>query len=164
MTLRVRQRISLLIGLALMLVIGFRLLAPGIIGDRLISIAVRSPGITDLPVIGDVILDRLGSRLTDPAGESSDVLRVSIAEGSGTGEIANQLLDAGLIGDEAGFIIAVHRAGLDGLLQAGDFLVAPAMTPTEVAAALTTPYREPTVAVALRAGIRLEQEIGRAHV
>ena len=161
MTPRVRQRIGLLIGLALVLVIGFRLIAPGIIGDRLIGVAVRSPGITDLPVIGDVILDRLGSRLTDPAGDSSDMLRVSIAEGSGTGEIASQLLDAGLIGDEAGFIIAVHRAGLDGLLQAGDFFVAPAMTPTEVATALTTPYREPTVAVALRAGIRLEQVIAK---
>jgi len=161
MTPRVRQRIGLLIGLALVLVIGFRLIAPGIIGDRLIGVGVRTSGITDLPVIGDIILDRLGSRLTDPAGDSSDMLRVSIAEGSGTGEIASQLLGAGLIGDEAGFIIAVHRAGLDGLLQAGDFFVAPAMTPAEVATALTTPYREPTVAVALRAGIRLEQVIAK---
>lgn len=36
------------------------------------------------------------------------------------------------------------------------------MTPAEVAAALTQPYREPTIAVQLRTGLRLEQIVAQA--
>jgi UPF0755 protein len=115
----------------------FRVAAPPLIGDTLVTAGVRSPGIATLPIISD------------------------IAAGTGTAAIASQLRDARLIADEIGFIYAVRAAGLDGKLQAGTFKVAASMTPTEVATALTNPYREPTVAVALRAGIRLEQVIAK---
>jgi len=137
----------------------FRVAAPPLIGDTLVTAGVRSPGIATLPIISDIIQERLGTRTTEPAGSDTTLVTVEIAAGTGTAAIASQLRDAGLIADEIGFIYAVRAAGLDGKLQAGTFKVAASMTPTEVATALTDPYREPTVAVALRAGIRLEQVI-----
>jgi len=139
----------------------FRVAAPPLIGDTLVTAGVRSPGIATLPIISDIIQERLGTRTTDPAGSDTTLVTVEIAAGTGTAAIASQLRDAGLIADEIGFIYAVRAAGLDGKLQAGTFKVAASMTPTEVAIALTDPYREPTVAVALRAGIRLEQVIAK---
>ena len=139
----------------------FRVAAPPLIGETLVTAGVRSPGIATLPIISDIIQERLSTRTTDPAGSDTTLVTVEIAAGTGTAAIASQLREAGLIADEIGFIYAVRAAGLDGKLQAGTFKVAASMTPTEVATALTEPYREPTVAVALRAGIRLEQVIAK---
>ena len=42
----------------------FRLAVPPLIGDTLVSAGVRSPGIAALPIISDIILERLGTRTT----------------------------------------------------------------------------------------------------
>jgi hypothetical protein len=139
----------------------FRVAAPPLIGDTLVTAGVRSPGIATLPIIGDIIKERLGTRTTEPAGSDTTLVTVEIAAGTGTAAIASQLHDAGLIADEVGFIYAVRAAGLDGKLQAGTFKVSASMTPTEVATALTDPYREPTIAVDIRAGIRIEQIVAK---
>jgi len=122
---------------------------------------VRSPGIATLPIISEIIKERLGTRATDPAGSDTTLVTVEIAAGTGTGAIASQLHDAGLIADEVGFIYAVRAAGLDGQLQAGTFKVAASMTPAEVATALTDPYREPTIGVDIRGGLRIEQIVAK---
>jgi len=147
-------------GLVLALVL-FRVAAPPLIGDALITAGVRSQGFASLPIVSDIIKERLGTRTTAAAGSDTALVKVEIAAGLGNAAIARQLYDAGLIADEIGFLYAVRAAGLDGKLQAGVFRVAASMTPTEVATALTDPYREPTVAVALRAGIRLEQVVAK---
>ena len=52
----------------LIAVVLFRVAAPPLIGDRLVSAGVRSPGIATLPIISDIIQERLGTRTTEPAG------------------------------------------------------------------------------------------------
>ena len=151
-----RAAAGLLLGLLLL-----RVVAPPLIGDALVAAGVRSPAIASLPLIGDIIAERLGTRTTQPAGTDPTLVTVEIAAGSGTAAIAHQLHDAGLIADEIGFIYAVRSAGLDGKLQAGQFRVAATMTPREVAIALTDPYREPTIAVDIRAGLRIEQIVAK---
>ena len=142
------------------LVLG-RLAAPALAGDLLIDLSLRSPGLLSLPVVGDIVVERLGDRIDAPAGSDTTLVTVEIASGSSSRQIATQLRDAGVIGDETGFLVAVARAGLDGNLQAGLFRVSASMTPTEIAVALTQPYREPTIAVQLRAGLRLEQIVAQ---
>ena len=153
-------RLLALGAIVLALVLG-RVAAPGLIGDMLVSASLRSPALLSLPLLGDIVVERLGDRISAPAGSDTTLVTVEIAAGSSSSEIAAQLYEAGLIGDETGFIVAVSRAGLEGGLQAGLFQVAASMTPSEIAVALTQPYREPAIAVQLRAGLRLEQIVAQ---
>ena len=153
-------RLLALGAIVLALLLG-RVAAPALIGDALVSASLRSPALLSLPVLGDIVVDRLGDRISAPAGSDTTLVTVEIAAGSSSSEIAAQLYEAGLIGDETGFIVAVSRAGLEGGLQAGLFQVAASMTPSEIAVALTQPYREPAIAVQLRAGLRLEQIVAQ---
>ena len=153
-------RLLALGAIVLALVLG-RVAAPALIGDVLVSASLRSPALLSLPLLGDIVVERLGDRISAPAGSDTTLVTVEIAAGSSSSEIAAQLYDAGLIGDETGFIVAVSRAGLEGGLQAGLFQVAASMTPSEIAVALTQPYREPAIAVQLRAGLRLEQIVAQ---
>jgi len=153
-------RLLALGAIVLALLLG-RAAAPALIGDALASASLRSPALLSLPVLGDIVVDRLGDRISAPAGSDTTLVTVEIAAGSSSSEIAAQLYEAGLIGDETGFIVAVSRAGLEGGLQAGLFQVAASMTPSEIAVALTQPYREPAIAVQLRAGLRLEQIVAQ---
>lgn len=153
-------RLLALGAIVLALVLG-RAAAPALIGDALVSASLRSPALLSLPLLGDIVVDRLGDRISAPAGSDTTLITVEIAAGSSSSEIAAQLYEAGLIGDETGFIVAVSRAGLEGGLQAGLFQVAASMTPSEIAVALTQPYREPAIAVQLRVGLRLEQIVAQ---
>ena len=153
-------RLLALGAIVLALLLG-RVAAPALIGDALVSASLRSPALLSLPVLGDIVVDRLGDRISAPAGSDTTLVTVEIAAGSSSSEIAAQLYEAGLTGDETGFIVAVSRAGLEGGLQAGLFQVAASMTPSEIAVALTQPYREPAIAVQLRAGLRLEQIVAQ---
>ena len=153
-------RLLALGAIVLALVFG-RVAAPALIGDVLVSASLRSPALLSLPVLGDIVVERLGDRISAPAGSDTTLVTVEIVAGSSSSEIAAQLHEAGLIGDETGFIVAVSRAGLEGGLQAGLFQVAASMTPSEIAVALTQPYREPAIAVQLRAGLRLEQIVAQ---
>ena len=153
-------RLLALGAIVLALVLG-RVAAPALIGDVLVSASLRSPALLSLPLLGDIVVERLGDRISAPAGSDTTLVTVEIAAGSSSSEIAAQLYQAGLIGDEIGFIVAVSRAGLEGDLQAGLFQVAANMTPSEIAVALTQPYREPAIAVQLRAGLRLEQIVAQ---
>ena len=153
-------RLLALGAIVLALVLG-RVAAPALIGDVLVSASLRSPALLSLPLLGDIVVERLGDRISAPAGSDTTLVTVEIAAGSSSSEIAAQLYEAGLIGDETGFIVAVSRAGLEGGLQAGLFQVAASMTPSEIAVALTRPYREPAIAVQLRAGLRLEQIVAQ---
>ena len=153
-------RLLALGAIVLALLLG-RVAAPALIGDVLVSASLRSPALLSLPLLGDIVVERLGDRISAPAGSDTTLVTVEIAAGSSSSEIAAQLYQAGLIGDEIGFIVAVSRAGLEGDLQAGLFQVAANMTPSEIAVALTQPYREPAIAVQLRAGLRLEQIVAQ---
>ena len=153
-------RLIALGAIVLALVLG-RVAAPALIGDALVSASLRSPALLSLPLLGDIVVERLGDRISAPAGSDTTLVTVEIAAGSSSSEIAAQLYEAGLIGDETGFIVAVSRAGLEGGLQAGLFQVAASMTPSEIAVTLTQPYREPAIAVQLRAGLRLEQIVAQ---
>ena len=153
-------RLLALGAIVLALILG-RVAAPALIGDALVSASLRSPVLLSLPLLGDIVVDRLGDRISAPAGSDTTLVTVEIAAGSSSSEIAAQLYEAGLIGDETGFIVAVSRAGLEGGLQAGLFQVAASMTPSEIAVTLTQPYREPAIAVQLRAGLRLEQIVAQ---
>lgn len=77
----------------------------------------------------------LGMRAVD--AESEARIPVTIATGSSTADIAQELEDKGIIRSPLAFKAYVKKAGLAGKLQAGSFVLQPSMTSQEVAEALT---------------------------
>ena len=58
------------------------LAAPALAGDLLIDLSLRSPGLLSLPVVGDIVVERLGDRIDAPAGSDTTLVTVEIASGS----------------------------------------------------------------------------------
>ena len=67
-----------------------------------------------------------------PAGEKVAGQIVEIAHGRGMGQIADDLANAGLIRSPLKFRLLARLKGCDKLLQAGEYLLSPAMTPLEM--------------------------------
>ena len=51
------------VGVLLVVLVLGRLAAPALAGDLLIDLSLRSPGLLSLPVVGDIVVERLGARI-----------------------------------------------------------------------------------------------------
>jgi UPF0755 protein len=71
----------------------------------------------------------------------------SITKGSGVRQVANELKDQGLIKDPVIFFLMLRQQGLDGKIQAGEFLLSPSMNAGEIAAALQVATNDVRVTV-----------------
>lgn len=69
--------------------------------------------------------------------ETNEKKVFTVAEGAGLREIANNLRDKRLIKSTVAFFLLVKQLDLDRKIQAGDFLLSPAMTSEQIATALT---------------------------
>ena len=63
------------------LAIALRLAAPAVLGDALLDAAARRPSLIDLPVVGDLIVERLGSRITTAAGTDATPVKITVPPG-----------------------------------------------------------------------------------
>lgn len=75
-----------------------------------------------------------GTAPADPADNTQQ--NFSITRGQGVRQVANNLKEEGLIKDPVVFFLFLRQQGLDGKIQAGEFLLSPSMNATEIAAAL----------------------------
>lgn len=92
-------------------------------------------------------------KATGPAGEPREVV---IEEGESTSAIATRLRDEGLIGQPLLFTLLVRAKGLDGQLQAGQYLLRPATTMGEIINTMQAGQSE-EVQLTIIEGSRLEQ-------
>ncbi len=75
---------------------------------------------------------------TAPANSETNERKVFVvAEGAGLREIANNLKNERLIKNTVAFFLLVKQLDLDRKIQAGDFLLSPAMSAQQIATALT---------------------------
>lgn len=70
--------------------------------------------------------------LTPPRPGDQQMMALDITRGSGTWAIARALADKGLIRDPGIFRWLARYRGVDGRLQAGEYLLSPGMTPDEI--------------------------------
>lgn len=95
-------------------------------------------------------------QLTRPAGADDQAVRFTVEPGSPARVIGQQLEEAGLIRDALLFEAYVRVSGLANRLEAGDFVLSPAMTVPEIADALQR-AQAASISVTLPEGWRLEQ-------
>lgn len=93
---------------------------------------------------------------TAPANPSDTTEKsFSITKGAGVRQVANELKDQGLIKDPVIFFLMLRQQGLDGKIQAGEFLLSPSMNAGEIAAALQMATND--VRVTIPEGKRAEE-------
>lgn len=74
---------------------------------------------------------------TSPANPADTTQKsFSITKGAGVRQVANDLKEQGLIKDPVIFFLMLKQQGLDGKIQAGEFLLSPSMNANEIAAGL----------------------------
>ncbi|MCC7359318.1 MAG: endolytic transglycosylase MltG [Anaerolineales bacterium] len=103
--------------------------------------AAVGPGAEDLnPAERTVLLAYLTARaadLTKPAGRDATPVNFSVASGATAGQVAEELADRGLVSDARLLVSYLRYHGLDGQVEAGDFILRQTMTVPQVAQALT---------------------------
>lgn len=103
-----------------------------------------------------VYLETNRDKLRQPLSASTEPVEFVVAPGTPAKAIAQNLQEAGLIGDALLFEAYVRVNGLANQLQAGAYQLSPAMTPIQIAAALQN-AKAPSIAVRVREGWRLEE-------
>ena len=118
-----------------------------------------NPSVVKLPLVGDLVRDRLGVALTTPAGTDTTTIPLVIAPGEGISQVGQALADAGLVGDKLAFEYLAVTQDIGAKLQTGSFNLNKAMTPQQIVDHLQLSPDPPLgkVAVFLRKGLRLEQ-------
>jgi UPF0755 protein len=125
------------------------------------SLADANPDLMRIGLISDAVASTMGNRPDTPAGTDPTMVEFDIAQGESSSDIAQDLVNRGLLTDRLAFTyVLVTDGGLNDL-QAGSHMLNRTMTPREIATAL---QGQPTVTgntvqVALRAGLRMEQVI-----
>jgi UPF0755 protein len=107
----------------------------------------------------DVLQSYLASNeesLGQPHSVDTRAIRFEVTSGSTARSIAEQLAQAGLIGDATLFEAYVRVTGVAQRLEAGTFYLNPAMTPVEIAAVLQN-AQAASIRVTIPEGWRLEQ-------
>jgi UPF0755 protein len=103
-----------------------------------------------------VYLETNRSKLRQPLSASAVPVEFVVEPGTPAKVIAQNLQEAGLIGDALLFEAYVRVNGLANHLEAGAYQLSAAMTPVQIAAALQN-AKAPSIAVRVREGWRLEE-------
>jgi UPF0755 protein len=134
--------------------IGFLAFAP-----RLMAWVEDNPGSIEHGIVRDFVeWYEPGALANDPAGDSGRVT-VTIPIGSSDRDIADLLVEGGVVRSALAFQYAVLQAGREGTLEAGTYDLSPAMRPSEIVAALRNEQGE-EVELTFQEGWRLEEVVG----
>ena len=121
----------------------------------------ENPTALKLPFVADIVRSDLGTSLTnpvDPADFRSIVFQID--DGETTAEIAQQLLEAGLVADARAFVFEAIERNATSDFIAGRHVLTKAMTVDQIIDVLTSPpVSAPTVQLTFREGLRIEQMV-----
>jgi len=127
--------------------------------DTAYDLARSNPQAMRLPMVPDIVRERLGAALTTPAGTRASPVKFTIEGNETVGQVGRALAAQGLITDQLAFTYLAVTQGVDDRLHTGTFSVDPTMTPQEILTRfLSAPDPiVPTVLISLQEGRRLEQ-------
>jgi len=97
--------------------------------DAAYDLAKTNPQIMRMPLVPDIVRDRLGDRLEAPAGDRAIPQRFTVAAGQGVADIARALQDQGLVLEPLAFSYLAVTQGVEDKLHTGSFNLDPTMTP-----------------------------------
>ncbi len=120
------------------------------------SMAESNPSLLQVGPVARIVRDRLGADLTAPAGTNATIVHFKVPLGATTSDVAGSLQRDGLVRDGFAITYLAITEGLAGQIQAGAYDLNQTMTPQAILARLQQ-APVPTVTVALREGLRLEQ-------
>jgi UPF0755 protein len=123
----------------------------------------ENPTALKLPLVADLVRGELGASLTEPV-DATDFREIilQIAYGDTTADIGDALVQTGVIADARAFVFESIERGETYNFISGRHLVSRAMTVDQVIDSLTTPpYNPPTIRIAFREGLRIEQMVAK---
>ncbi|MBX3032084.1 MAG: endolytic transglycosylase MltG [Chloroflexi bacterium] len=127
--------------------------------DMAFDVARSNPQAMRLPMIPDIVRDRLGDGAFAAAGERATTIKFTVQGGQGVAQVARSLADQGIIQDPLAFTYLAVTQGVDGKLHTGTFNLTPIMTPQQILDRLLLPPDPETtrIFVPIRSGLRIEQ-------
>ncbi len=142
---------------AIVLVVGLTALRPVVTGT-VTDWAYDNPSALRIPFVADMVRERLGTALTDPASSDPADVEFKVLKDDTIDAVAARLAEAGLVSDPRAFIFQATLRNLTPQLKEGNFRLAKSMT----ADGLVTGLIEnrivvTTLPVTFREGLRLEQ-------
>lgn len=151
-----------LVFLALLMVallVGGGLFAGPRLRDVAYDLARSNPQVMRMPMVPDVVRERLGDRLVQPAGDRAIPVKFTIEAGQGVSEIARNLQRQELLLEPLAFTYLAVTQGADGKMHTGVFNLDPTMTPQQIVDRLQAPPDPETsrIFVPIRSGLRIEQ-------
>ena len=134
---------------------------PPLAGGLFRSLAEANPDLMRIGLISDAVASVMTDRPDTPGGTDPTMVEFVIQPGESSSDIAQDLVNRGLLTDRLAFTYVLVNDGGLGKLQSGSHMLNRTMSPREIALTLqgqpTT--TGDTVQVALREGLRLEQVV-----
>ena len=127
--------------------------------DAAYDLAGTNPQIMRMPMVPDIVRDRLGAQLDQPAGDRAIPVKFKVEAGQGVSDIARNLQRDGLLVEPLAFTYLAVTQGVDDQLHTGDFSLDPTMTPQQILDRLQQPPDPDTerIFLPIRSGLRIEQ-------
>ena len=123
--------------------------------------SAENPTALKLPLVANIVRSDLGTSLTQPM-DPTDVrqIAIQIQYGDTTADIADELVQAGVIADPRAFVFEAIERNETSNFIAGRHVVTRAMTVDDIIDALISPaVAAPTVRLTFREGLRIEQMV-----
>jgi UPF0755 protein len=141
------------------LLVGGAVFAGPRLQDAAYDLAGSNPQIMRMPMVPDIVRQRLGERLEQPAGDRAIPVKFTVEAGQDVSEIGRRLQAEGLILEALAFSYLAVTQGVDDEIHTGTFGLDPTMTPQRILDRLRQPPDPETskVFVPIRSGLRIEQ-------
>jgi len=145
--------------LMLVIVVGGVAFAGPRLRDAAYDLAASNPQVMRMPLVPDIVRERLGERLNQPAGDRAIAVKFTVDAGQGVSEIARNLQAKGLLLEPLAFTYLAVTQGVDDELHTGTFNLDPTMTPQQILDRMQSPPdpEASMVFVPIQVGRRIEQ-------
>jgi UPF0755 protein len=145
--------------LMVVVVVGGALFAGPRLQDAAFDLAASNPQVLRMPMVPDVVRDRLGDRMNQPAGDRAIPVKFKVEAGQSVSDIGRKLQQDGLLLEPLAFSYLAVTQGVDDEIHTGTFSLDPTMTPQQLLDRLRQPPDPETakVFVPIRSGLRIEQ-------
>ncbi len=145
---------------------GLFFVAKPAVSSSLANWAAENPTALKLPFMADIVRSELGTKLTRPVN-AADSTRVAfqITTDETPKQIADELLQAGLISDARAFVFESLVKDVSSQFISGRHVLTKNMTVDQIIAALiTAPTAPPTIRLTFREGLRIEQMVAKLEL
>lgn len=128
-----------------------------VVGDLVVSLVEERDTLLRQGPIRAIVAARVGPATdlaADPTGESREFV---VEDGDTAGRIAGRLEDEGFVDSKLAFLVAAYDEGVESDINSGEHRISPAMTPREIAIALSEEVQDEQTTLRLIEGWRLTE-------